>query len=118
MLNMSNLGLATLAILCFTRLHNNRILTCEMVFKLYVHYDGPPEFSKVFKLSEESQITAADVLQTFTDAFKVRHGNHLSSSKLYLRKERRDAVDPGARVVEALRTGADLHVVLVPASPR
>ena len=89
-----------------------------MVFKLYVHYDGPPEFSKVFKLSGDSQITAADVLQIFVHACNVRHGSHLSSSELCLRKEWGDAVDAGAQIVETLQTGADLHVIPVPESSR
>lgn len=43
-----------------------------MTVKLYLHYQGDPQYSKVFKLAENTTCTPCDLLASFVNALNLR----------------------------------------------
>ena len=40
-----------------------------MAIKIYLHFDGPPQFTKVFRLTVDSLFDPVELLQGFADAY-------------------------------------------------
>lgn len=85
-----------------------------MVLKLYLHFEGPPEHTKVFKIAEGSETTGADVLMGFADAYNGQHAavRRLTAASLSLSTESGSRIDRWKAVVGSIKNGTYLVVTL------
>ena len=43
-----------------------------MATRIYLHFEGPPQYSKLFKLPVDSLVEPSELLQRFSDAFSKK----------------------------------------------
>lgn len=85
-----------------------------MVFKLYLHLEEPSQFTKVYKIADQSDTTGSDLLLGFADAYNRRQGGSdpLKAASLQLKTDKGLAVELDKAVVGNLKHGSDLTVVV------
>ena len=88
--------------------------TIWFTMKFYVHFDGPPEFTMVFRWSSSHNGNLKCLMQKFLDAFNAKHSpvTKLSVDNTTLMDKRKTAYLSLEREVNAVvKDGADLFVV-------
>ena len=83
-----------------------------MFVKLYLHYDGPPQYSKVFKLDASTPVRPADLLQSFVNNFNQRFSEckPIVASNFYLKYVSGKRIDLDANISPTQGTESDLNV--------
>ena len=81
-----------------------------MVKKVYLHYDGPEQLSKVFKIPEDDRNTTfSDLIDRFVAAYNSKFGaSGLESKDIVLRSTEGLQLSPRAIVCDS--GAADVHV--------
>ena len=89
-----------------------------MAVKLYLHFDGPPQFSKLFKIPVDSYVKPWDLLRGFTEAYtrKYPEGCALRIEKLAIKPigGRELQAQTALRATESLES--DYTVLLKPST--
>lgn len=66
------------------------IAACCMAPKIYLHFDGPPQYTKLIKLGPNSSTKPTELLSIFAEAYKRKfpHAEPLNQSQLALKSTR------------------------------
>lgn len=85
----------------------------SFTMKFYIHFDGPPEFTMVFRWSRSHNGNLKYLMQTFLDAFNAKYSpvTKLSVDNTALIDKRRTALSIEREVNAVVKDGADLFVV-------
>lgn len=82
--------------------------------KFYVHFDGPPEFSMVFRWNKSKKEKLKLVMDIFFEALKANHASlfELNLENLILVNTRKSTLSLEQDVTSVVKDGMDLFVVL------
>lgn len=79
--------------------------------KIYVHHEGEPEFTKVFRIDNPKATTVEGVLGLFLSAYQQKHGIDLPQrGSLRVRDENQKQLQLDAKVAKVLQDHADVFV--------
>ena len=90
--------------------------------RVYMHYDGVPEFTKVIRVEEAGEgscMTVAQALEVFLKDFKGRHGEHTlhrDPARVAVHNAKGKPVALGGSIAGTFADKEDAFVVLVPVS--
>ena len=87
--------------------------------KLYLHYEGYPNYTYILHGTADDQRTAGELRQQFVDAYNAHFGagSALDAAALRVLSEKRRAVDAAACISKAFKAGSDVYMDRDPAQP-
>lgn len=87
--------------------------------KLYLHYEGYPNYTYILHGTADDQRTAGELRQKFVEAYNAHFGagSMLDAAALRVLSEKRRAVDAAACISKAFKAGSDVYMDVDPAQP-
>ena len=87
--------------------------------KLYLHYEGYPNYTYILHGTADDQRTAGELRRKFVEAYNAHFGagSTLDAAALRVLSEKRRAVDAAACISKAFKAGSDVYMDVDPAQP-
>ncbi len=79
-------------------------------YKLYLHFEGSPALTYIYKSSRDCEYTVRQLLEEFCSKYSQKHGKHPPAANLQLVNDVGKRPDIDNQVVKAFSNGSDVQV--------
>lgn len=86
----------------------------ETATKLYLHYEGYPNYTYILHGTADDQRTAGQLRRQFVEAYNAHFGAALEAGGLRVLSDKRRTIDATSRVSKAFKAGSDIFIEIDP----